>query len=74
MLQFGHVREPGVDYFDRYKVIFDKVDIWESSQFDPEFQLYTYENRTRYPSSTSPLKLPMDGERFSDYVPVCFKC
>lgn len=71
--EFGHVRAPGVDYFDRYKEIFQKVEVWDSGQFPSEFQLYTYEDRSNYPSETSPHRMPMEGEKFKDYVPVCYK-
>lgn len=71
--EFGHVRAPGVDYFDRYKDVFEKVEVWDSTQFPAEFQLYTYENRSKYPTETSPHRLPMEGDHFKDYVPVCYK-
>lgn len=71
--EFGHVRAPGVDYFNRYKNIFDRVEVWDSSQFCYEFQLYTYEDRSKYPSETSPYRQPMEGTQFMDYVPVCYK-
>lgn len=71
--EFGHVRAPGVDYFDRYKEIFDNVEVWDSGQFPVEYQLYTYEDRSKFPSEFSPYRLPMDGGKFKDYVPICYK-
>ena len=71
--EFGHVRAPGLDYFDRYRTHFSKVDVWQSGDFDEKFQLYTYENRTGFPNSTAPHRVPMEGTKHADYVPVCFK-
>lgn len=71
--EFGHVRAIGIDYFDRYKEVFSKVDIWKSSDFDEINQLYTYEDRSIQPTADSPLRVPMSGEKHLDFVPVCFK-
>jgi SAM-dependent methyltransferase len=71
--EFGHVRAIGIDYFDKYKKFFSKVEIWDSADFEEKYQLYTYEMRSCYPTSTSPLRQPMDGVKHLDYVPVCFK-
>jgi len=71
--EFGHVRTIGLDYFDKFKKYFSIVEILDSSKYDEKYQLYTYEDRSHYPTSTSPLRQPMDGYRHLDYVPVCFK-
>mgnify|MGYP003381396806 CR=1 FL=1 len=71
--EFGHVRAIGPDYFERYKKFCSNVEIWKSTDFDEIHQLFTYENRSNYPSSGSPLRVPMQGNRHLDYVPVCFR-
>jgi len=71
--EFGHVRAIGIDYFEKYKKLFSKVEIWNSADFEEKYQLYTYEMRNLYPTITSPLRQPMDGVKHLDYVPVCFK-
>lgn len=69
----GHVRAVGTDYFDRYKEVFSKVDVWSSRDFDEINQLYTYEDRSIQPTPDSPLRVAMLGEKHADYVPICFK-
>ena len=70
--EFGHVRAPGLDYFERYRKAFGQVSVWSSSDFDERYQLHVYEDRTRYPCAISPHRTPMPGDRHPDYVPVCF--
>jgi len=63
----GHVRSPGIDYFDRYRAIFDSVDVFSSDYFSGEAsdnQLTTW-----IMSEDTP---PVD-RRLLDYVPVCRK-
>ena len=67
-----HVRAPGVDYFDRYKLHFEHIKIYHSGDMPAEYQCYAYGDRTKYPTATSPLMPPMPGERHPDFVPVCF--
>jgi SAM-dependent methyltransferase len=71
--EFGHVRAIGIDYFDRYRKAFTKVEVWKSADFDASYQLYTYEDRSIFPTPGSPLRVPMPGEKHPDYVPVCYK-
>jgi ubiquinone/menaquinone biosynthesis C-methylase UbiE len=71
--EFGHVRAAGLDYFDRYGELFAGVMIFDSSQFSPRYQLYTYEDRSLYPTEFSPLRVASSGIRHLDYVPVCYR-
>jgi SAM-dependent methyltransferase len=71
--EFGHVRAVGVDYFERYKDVFSKVKVYQSSDFEERNQLYTYEDRSTQPTPVSPLRVPMEGSKHSDFVPVCFR-
>lgn len=71
--EFGHVRAIGTDFFDRYREAFSSVRVWSSADFDEVYQLYTWEDRTGFPSSKAPHRVPMPGERHTDYVPVCYR-
>jgi SAM-dependent methyltransferase len=66
-----HVRCPGVDYFDRYREVFERVDLVTSDAAPPEIQPYVYERRMRWPS-TMPLRPLVPGGRHLDYVPICY--
>jgi len=68
----GHVRAPGRDYFDRYREVFSRVELFNSTSFSERYQLFTWEDRTGWPTAECPLRLPMEGERHVDYVPLCF--
>ena len=67
MQEDGHVRAPGLDYFDRYRAIFKDVEIFSSDQFSNlphDNQLYI-----RPPSAYS----PTNYDSIPEYVPVCRK-
>lgn len=68
----GHVRAPGPDYFEKYKICFSRVDVYGSDCFPEQFQTYTYEDRTCWPTPECPWRLPMQGSRHIDLVPVCY--
>jgi len=70
--EFCHVRAPGMDYFDRYERHFSKVERFSSGSLPKKYQLFVYEDRSRLPTKESPLRTPMQGEKFSDVVPVCY--
>jgi len=63
----GHVRAPGLDYFDRYRKVFAQVDVRSSDDFPAgavDNQLYI-----RPPSA----KPGVDFDKLPDFVPVCRK-
>ncbi len=60
LLESGHVRAPGKDYFERYMQYFSNVQIFSSSDFSEKHQTFIYE------------KGNILGEKRNDYVPVCF--
>ena len=68
----GHVRAPGFDYFERYERYFGKIDKFSSDALPSEYQLFVYEDRNRWPTEECPLRLPMEGEKHIDVVPVCY--
>lgn len=66
-----HVRAPGPDYFDRMRAVFDRVDVFASSDFPARHQTLVLEDRSAYPRPDAPLRTPMHGHAHEDYVPVC---
>lgn len=68
----GHVRAPGLDYFERYSQHFSQVEVFNSSDVPEEHQPYSYEDRSNWPTEKMPMRQAMHGERHLDYVPVCF--
>ena len=68
-----HVRAPGLDYFDRYRSVFDAVKVFTSEQFDQRYQTYVYEDRSGFPNEICPHRSAMEGYRHLDAVPVCWK-
>ncbi len=67
-----HVRAPGLDYYDRYSPFFPRIDLFDSDSFPKIYQLYVYEDRSRWPTKEFPLRLPKEGEKHIDIVPVCY--
>ena len=70
--EFYHVRAPGFDYFERYQPYFASVVTYASDSFPERYQLFIYEDRTRWPSAECPRRLAMKGDRHIDLVPVCY--
>jgi len=67
-----HVRAPGMDYFDRFSRYFSKVEKISSESLPEKYQLYIYEDRSKWPTKEFPLRTAMKGERHADIVPVCY--
>ena len=67
-----HVRASGMDYFERYEGYFSKVEKISSCSFPDKYQLFIYEDRTRWPNKECPLRPSMPGEKHIDVVPVCY--
>jgi SAM-dependent methyltransferase len=70
--EFDHVRAPGYDYFDRFGEYFSRVQTYSSPDFDERFQTFIYEDRSRYPTPSCPYRMPSQGARHRDVVPVAF--
>jgi SAM-dependent methyltransferase len=68
----GHVRAPGLDYFERYKEYFGRVEVHGSNSFPQKYQIFVYEDRSKWPIPECPLRPPMQGTKHSDFVPVCY--
>ena len=67
-----HVRAPGFNYFDRYMPYFSRVEKYASDSLPERYQLFVYEDRSRWPTAECPLRPAMKGERHIDIVPVCY--
>jgi len=67
-----HMRAPGLDYFEKYKPHFSRVEIRASGSAPEEYQLFIYEDRSVWPTKECPLRPPMLGERHADFVPICY--
>jgi hypothetical protein len=70
--EYGHVRAPGPDYFDRFAELFD-IETFTSEDLDDHYQVWVYENRSRYPTKWAPYRTPSPGKRHVDIVPVFTK-
>ena len=68
-----HVRAPGPDYFDRYRVHFGSVEVVTSAEVRQGIQPWIYEDREKYPTPSAPMRRPMCGERHIEAVPICHK-
>jgi Methyltransferase domain len=68
----GHVRAPGRDYFDKYKEYFGSVKVYGSESFPRKYQVFVYEDRTKWPTPECPMRPPMQGKKHADFVPVCY--
>jgi SAM-dependent methyltransferase len=71
-LEHDHVRAPGLDFYERYKEQFKRVEVYSSDSFPAEYQTFTYEDRSRWPTAEFPLRAPSPGEKHADFVPVCY--
>lgn len=70
----GHVRAPGIDYYERYSNYFLRVEKFSSDDFPNQnkYQTLVHEDRSIYPTEKCPWRQPMAGEKHIDIVPVCF--
>ena len=67
-----HVRAPGMDYFARYEQHFARVEKFASDSLPGKYQLFVYEDRSKWPTEEFPLRPAMQGEKHIDVVPVCY--
>ncbi len=70
LAEWGHVRAPGLDYFDRYEPFFSRVRTYTSSEFDEKFQPFLYEDRSHWPNDAFPKRQPSDLPRHDEIVPI----
>jgi SAM-dependent methyltransferase len=67
-----HMRAPGLDYFEKYKPFFSRVETRTSDLLPEKYQVYIYEDRSVWPTKSCPLRPPMPGEKHIDVVPICY--
>lgn len=67
-----HVRAPGLDYHERFRPYFSRVETRTSESLPEKFQPFIYENRTVWPTKECPMRPPMGGARHIDVVPICY--
>lgn len=60
-----HVRAPGLDYYDRFVPYFTRVEKYVSDAFPEKYQLFIYEDRSRWGSN-------IEDDKHIDIVPVCY--
>lgn len=71
--EHNHIRAPGcLDYYDRFTPFFSKIEKYTSESFPEKYQLFVYEDRSKWPNDDCPLRLAMEGEKHIDIVPVCY--
>jgi len=70
--EYCHVRAPGFDYFDRYTPYFSRVKQYASDALPEKYQLFIYEDRSKWQPVESPFQSALEGERHIDIVPVCY--
>ncbi len=68
----NHVRAPGWDYYDRFVPFFEKIEKFASDSLPEKYQLYIYEDRSRWPNAECPLRPAQAGAMHKDIVPVCY--
>ncbi len=49
--EFNHVRASGMDYFDRFKPFFKRIEIITSDTLPDQYQLYYYTDRSIFPNT-----------------------
>ncbi len=64
-------RATGPDYYNRYEKYFSSVERFSSESLPEKYQLYVYEDRSGWSMDRNPMRLPMEGKRHPDIVPVC---
>lgn len=70
--EFGHVRAPGLDYFDRYERHFSKVERFGSDCQPEKYQVFVYQEDSG-PSQTDPVSVSATScRKLTDVVPVCY--
>ena len=70
--EFCHIRACGMDYFERYEKCFFKVERIGSDAFPDKYQLFIYEDRSRWPNKKCPTRRPMPGRKHPNVIPVCY--
>lgn len=70
--EFGHVRAPGLDYFDRYERYFSKVEKFDSGSQPEKYQVFIYRDNSHLLKPEQSGASSMQCEKLIDVVPVCY--
>jgi ubiquinone/menaquinone biosynthesis C-methylase UbiE len=70
--EFGHMRAPGLDYFDRYERYFSKVERFDSRSQPEKYQVFVYQDRNPPSKVGQPGSSSAHEGRLTDVVPVCY--
>jgi SAM-dependent methyltransferase len=70
--EFGHVRAPGLDYFDRYERYFSKIERFDSGSQLEKYQVFVYEDHDPLSKADPPSPCSVQCKKLSDVVPVCY--
>ena len=73
LAEAGHVRAPGLDYFDRLRHQFESLRIFKSQDFDPSHQLVDLTDRNMWGKGLAEFRPSANIRQSPDYVPVCRK-
>lgn len=73
LAESGHVRAPGLDYFDRYRETFDHVSFLRSTDFDASYQLLDLTDRNKWGEGLAQHRPSMEVRQSVDFVPICRK-
>lgn len=68
----GHLRAPGLDYPDKFRPYFSRVEARTSESVPEKYQPFIFEDRSGWPTKDMPRRLPMHGARHVDVVPICY--
>ncbi len=73
-LQDYHVRAPGVDYYDRYKMIFSSVEMVSSFDVDEDIQPFIY-SKDKFSIRDDGWVHPylVEGRKYIDCLPICYR-
>jgi SAM-dependent methyltransferase len=71
LFDYGHVRSPGPDYYERYRKYFAEMIIYNSHDFQDSYQTIFHQSPRNLPQNGSIAR--RSGEHFIETVPVCFK-
>ena len=69
-----HVRAPGLDYYERYKMVFSSVKVMSSFDVNEDSQPFVY-SKEEYIVHDGEWRHPywVDGRKFIDKIPICYR-
>ena len=71
--EFGHVRAPGGEYYDRFSIYFSKMRKITSDDMPAKYQTYYHCDWSMFPTAESPIREPMTGKNHPIHIAVYYK-